>query len=1090
MNLRYTLLFCLVLASAEVAADTPDWENQLVNGRRRLAPRATSYSYRSTGDALTCDRSLSRMIPLDGEWSFLFAEDESAIPAGFQDDGFCVDAWDTIPVPSCWEMHGYGYPIYTNIIYPFPDSPPFIRRDNPAGCYVRRFEIPDSWRGERVILHFGGVYSAFRVWVNGIFAGYSEDSALPAEFDITPMLREGGNRLAVEVRKWCDGSYLEDADHWRLGGIYREVYLTAEPAAAIADFGVRTIFDEDYCDAKLQVRVAMRLSEDIAASAGGYRLRAELFDAGGNAVPTGEELEVTLGEILHEEYPQRDNLFYPHIEALVAAPHKWTSETPCLYTLVLSLRDGAGVLVEARSCRIGFRDVRIDGARMLVNGVPVKLIGVNRHDHCDTTGKSVTREQMKADVVLMKQLGFNAVRTSHYPNDPYFYDLCDSCGLYVIDEADIESHHGGGALSNSPEWVVPFMERVTRMVVRDRNHPSVVMWSIGNESGWGANHAAAIAWTREYDATRIIHYEGAQGNPARRGYVPLRSVGRWKTAADDPARSEYTELANPDDRDLVDVVSRMYPAVDELERMACDGNISRPIMMCEYAHAMGNSVGGLGDYWRTIRAHDNLLGGFIWDWIDQGLRKYAVDGSWHWAYGGDFGSREHHDSNFNINGIVDPARRPKPAAMEARHVFQPLEIVRTGRGGAELTVRNRNFFLSTDEYEFGWLITSSLGDTLASGVLDVPSVGPGEVGRCRLELPAFRAVKGVGYWLDIVYRLREARPYAPQGFEVGRWQFELPGGNAAARRSENRGDGRRVVGVRRTEGCVELSAGRTVARIDAASGLLCGYSVDGTELMRAPLTPEFWRAATDNDRRGWRIAEESGCWRDMPSAMMLEGLEVTQDGVVAVKSCDGVRLTLRYSLSGEGALDVGFDLRIADSMPEPLRVGMQSRWSDTLSEAVYCGRGPWENYADRKEGARMGVYTLPSRGFGEQYVCPQEYGNRCDVRYLWLGNGSGGVVFAGRQPLGVSVWPCSMASLDAAAHTSEIEMLDGELVVNVDAAQAGVGGTDSWSRKARPSQQYRLTGKHYRYGFIIAPSPTAADAARTSCMAEYKTSPK
>lgn len=1085
MNLRYTILCSLLCLSVAAAADNPDWENQFVNSRRRLAPRATSYSYRSAGDALTCDRSLSRIAPLDGEWSFRFAEDESGIPAGFQDDGFCIDGWDTIPVPSCWEMHGYGYPIYTNITYPFPDCPPFIRRDNPVGCYVRRFSIPDSWRGERVILHFGGVYSAFRVWVNGRFAGYSEDSALPAEFDITPMLRDGENRLAVEVRKWCDGSYLEDADHWRLGGIYREVYLTAEPAVAIADFGVRTILDDDFCDAKLQVRVAMRLAEECAAASGGCRLRAELFDAGGNAVPTGEPLEVALDEILNERYPQRDNLYYPHIEARIAAPHKWTSETPYLYTLVLSLYDAAGGLVEARSCRVGFRDVRIDGARMLVNGVPVKLVGVNRHDHCDTTGKTVTREQMKADVALMKQLGFNAVRTSHYPNDPYFYDLCDSCGLYVIDEADIESHHGGGALSNSPEWIVPFMERVTRMVVRDRNHPSIVMWSMGNESGWGANHAAAIAWTREYDCTRIIHYEGAQGNPSRRGYVPLRSVERWRTAAEDPARTEYTELANPDDRDLVDVVSRMYPTVDELERMAGDGGISRPIMMCEYAHAMGNSVGGLGDYWRTIRAHDNLLGGFIWDWIDQGLRRYEADGSWHWAYGGDFGSREHHDSNFNINGIVDPARRPKPAAMEAKHVFQPLEIERAARGD-RFTIRNRNFFLTTDEYEFGWRITSSLGDTLSSGRLDVPAVGPGGAAEFRLPLPALRAVKGADCWLDIVYRLRNERPYAPQGFEVGRWQFCLSGSDSVARGIKGRG----AVEVRRPAECVELRAGRTVARIDAASGLLCGYAVDGTELMRAPLTPEFWRAATDNDRRGWRIAGESGCWRGMSESMTLDSLSVTADGAVAVRSCDGVRLTLSYSLSGDGALDVGFDLHIADSMPEPLRVGLQSRWSDTLSEAVYCGRGPWENYADRKEGAYMGVYALPSREFSEQYVYPQEYGNRCDVRYLWLGGGSSGVVFAGRQPLGVSVWPCSMASLDAATHTSEIEMLAGALVVNVDAAQAGVGGTDSWSRKARPSLQYRLTEKHYRYGFIIAPSPTAADAARTACMTEYKTSLK
>ncbi len=346
MNLRHTAFCCLVLAASAASAENPDWENPFVNGRMRLAPRATSYSFESAADAITGDRSLANTMSLDGLWAFRFVEDAADLPSGFQNEDYSVSSWDSIPVPSCWEMHGYGYPIYTNIIYPFPDRPPFIRRDNPAGCYVRRFEIPDAWRNKRILLHFGGVYSAFRVWVNGHFAGYSEDSALPAEFDITPMLHEGGNRLAVEVRKWCDGSYLEDADHWRMAGIYREVYLMAEPELAVADYGVRTLFDADYRNADLQIRVAMRLPEEAAAKFDGYRLRAELFDADGRAVPTGEPLEVGVSEILHEKYPQRDNVFYPHIEARIESPHKWTAETPYLYTLVLSLFDERGALTD------------------------------------------------------------------------------------------------------------------------------------------------------------------------------------------------------------------------------------------------------------------------------------------------------------------------------------------------------------------------------------------------------------------------------------------------------------------------------------------------------------------------------------------------------------------------------------------------------------------------------------------------------------------------------------------------------------------------------------------------------------------------
>lgn len=1076
MNLKLFLLFgCLVTATAAMA-EAPDWENPAVNARCRLDARATSYSYRSATDALGGDRDASRMLPLDGTWRFRFAEDVADTPAGFHAAGYDVSAWDMIEVPSCWEMKGYSYPIYTNVIYPFPNTPPVIRRDNPAGCYVREFDLPEAWAGERVRLHFGGVYSCCRVWVNGAFAGYSEDSALPAEFDVTALLHKGRNRVAVEVHKWCDGSYLEDADHWRMAGIYREVYLMAEPLAAIGDFGVRTVFDASYRDALLQIRPRMDLTGADTARCREYRLRAELFDADRQPVATEETLEVTVGELLDEYYPQRDNSWFPLLEARIAAPHKWSSETPYLYTLVLSLRNAQGALVEARSCRVGFRDVHVDGSRLLVNGVPVKLTGVNRHDHSDTNGKTVTRAQMRADVVLMKQLGINAVRTSHYPNDPYFYDLCDSCGLYVIDEADIETHHAGGYLSNRPEWIVPFMERVTRMVVRDRNHPSIIMWSMGNESGWGPNHAAAAAWTQEYDPTRILHYEGAQGNPARAGYVPWRNIKRWRTAAEDPVPHEYSWLANPDDRDNVEVVSRMYPTVAELEWLAADSCVRRPIVLCEYAHAMGNSVGGLGDYWRVIRSHDNLAGGFIWDWIDQGLRKDDGRGGWFWAYGGDFGHRENHDSNFNINGIVDPARQPKPGALEAKYVFQPLEIVRDADGG--FVICNRQAFLTTDEYTFGWRIGSSLGGTVASGEFAVPETAPGAEVRCRIDLPKFRTVPGADYWLDVVYRLREDRTYAPQGFEAGRYQFPLEGEPATEIAA------RRVQPVREN-GSVLLSGGGVQARIDAATGYLTGYAVAGRELMRGTMAPNFWRATLDNDRRGWHVEKLLGTWRTMPEKLRLEELSTEDDEVVARLAGGGVALTLRYALTADGSLGVDYDVQIADSLPEPLRVGLQAQWSDELGQAVYCGRGPGENYSDRKEGSPMGVYSCPAREFGAHYIYPQEYANRCDVRYLWLGNRKSGVVFIGHRPLSVSVWPCTQEALEAATHTSEVVELEDAFVVNVDAAQAGVGGTDTWSIRARPSEQHRLLGKHYAYSFVIVPAHSGAAAARRSCRVAY-----
>lgn len=1076
---KLTLIVCCCLCG-RLAAQDCDWENQLVNARSRLDARATSYSYPSAEDALAGDRSRARYLSLDGLWRFRFCEDMTQAPEGFETPGYDVTAWDRIEVPSCWETVGYGYAIYTNIIYPYPNTPPYIRRDNPTGCYVRSFEVPRTWSGDRIVLHFGGVYSAYSVWVNGRFAGYSEDSALPAEFDITGLVQEGENRLAVKVLKWCDGSYLEDADHWRLAGIYREVYLTARPQAAIADYGVRTVFDASYRDAKLQIRPVVALTGADTARCRDYVVRAELFDAANKRVDFGERLEVTVGELLAEAYPQRDNVWYALLEARIPAPHKWTSETPYLYTLVLTLVDEIGGVVEARSSRIGFRDVRVEGQRMLVNGVPVKLIGVNRHDHSDTTGKTVTREQMREDVALMKQLGFNSVRTSHYPNDPYFYDLCDEYGLYVIDEANIEAHHAGGFLSNRPEWIVPFMERVTRMVVRDRNHPSVVMWSMGNESGWGPNLAAAAAWTKEYDPMRIIHYEGAQGNPLRRGYVPLRSIGKWKTADDDPKRSVYSDLANPDDRDAVGVVSRMYPTADELEWLACDTLVRRPVLMCEYAHAMGNSVGGLDDYWRVIRRHDKLLGGHIWDWIDQGLRKSDGKGGWFWAYGGDFGSREHHDANFNINGIINPDRSLKPAAAEVKHVFQPLEIVQPRAGEDSFTILNRNFFVSTDEYTFEWRITSSLGATLGGGTIEVPRTEPGASAECRVGYKAPRPEPGVDYWLDIVYRLKADKPYAPQGFESGRYQFALPGAVAV------RGGTARSAVISRTEGTVTLTAGNVTATVDAATGYLTGYAVRGRELMRSPLVPNFWRASTDNDRRGWRTQKRMGAWRTMPDRLKLESLDAADGAVRAIIGGGGVRLVLNYRLAADGELAVSYDLRIADTLPEPLRVGLQARWSGRLDRYAYCGRGPGENYADRKEGSLFGVYSGNVADFSPGYIYPQECGNRCDVRYLHLSGKAGGAAFIGRQPLSVSVWPCTQEALDAAAHTNQIVRLDNAWLVNIDCAQAGVGGTDSWSVKSRPSEAYRLLEKHYDYEFVIAPAVTLADAAQASRRVAYK----
>lgn len=779
MNRLLAILLCgTTLCTAAAASERNAPADQFVNALRRLPARATSYSYSSEQDALAGDRTLSRIQSLDGVWKFRFAEDVSRSPADFWRPGADLTGWDEIPVPSCWEMQGYGYPIYTNVVYPFEFKPPYITRDNPTGCYVRTFSVPEAWSGNRVTLHFGGVYSGFYVWVNGALAGYAEDSCLPSEFDITGLLQPGENKLAVQVFKWTDGSYLEDADHWRMAGIHREVFLSAKPDAAIGDFGVRTIFDADMRDALLQIRPAIDLREGVSAA--GWQLGARLYAPDGT--PSGRELTLPVEEILAEAYPQRDNVYFALLEERIAAPEKWSAENPALYTLVLTLRDAAGKLAEARSCKVGFRDVRLRGREMLVNGVPVKLCGVNRHDHDQYGGKTVSRESMEEDVRLMKRLNINSVRTSHYPNDPYFYELCDRYGLYVVDEANIETHGKGGLLSNDPQWITPFLERVSRMVIRDRNHPSVIMWSLGNESGCGPAHAAAAGWAKDYDPTRLIHYEGAQGQPMHPLYVPLKrtSAAAFTSvmAADNqPAAGQVKKPrngGNPTDPAYVDILSRMYPTAAQLEQMALNPMLDRPVMMCEYAHSMGNSTGGLNDYWKLIRTHAGLLGGHIWDWVEQGLVKKDAQGRTYWAYGGDFEpAGEHNDAAFCCNGIVNPDRTLKPAALECKYVFQPVEFTASDLAAGKIAVRNRNFFAGTERYDFTWEISTDKG-VLQHGSFEVPPTAAGCRSEAAIAFRPFKPEPGAEYLLRVQAREKRRTPYAEAGYAAAEEQFALP----------------------------------------------------------------------------------------------------------------------------------------------------------------------------------------------------------------------------------------------------------------------------------------------------------------------------
>ncbi len=1030
-----------------------DWENEQVIGRNKMPARATSYSFPSEESALKGDRTQARFLSLNGEWQFHFEADSKNRPLDFYSGESKVAGWDKIEVPSCWEMKGYGTPIYTNSTYPFPNRPPFITRTNPVGSYFRTFEIPADWDGKQIILHFGGVSSAFYVWVNGQMVGYSEDSCLPAEFDITGKVQQGANTVAVQVFRWSDGSYLEDQDHWRMSGIQREVMLLAQPRVALNDFFIRTKFDENLEDALLQIRPKVTLKDSINIE--GWTIEAMLYSP--TDKPKFEQpLKIDLSKIVYEEYPQRDNVKFALLESKVESPQKWSAELPVLYTLVLSLKDNKGNIQESRSCKVGFRDIRIQDGVFLVNGKPVKLYGVNRHDHSETGGKTVTRDDMLKDVLLMKQHNLNAVRTCHYPNDPYFYELCDKYGLFVMDEANIETHHANGYLTNQPQWHFAYADRVIRMVERDKNHPCIFSWSLGNESGTGPNHAAAAGWVKDFDPTRPIHYEGAQGDPNHKDYKAYGS----------PEYRKNPYLANPDDTWYVDMVSRMYPTIDQLKGLSESPYIKRPIVMCEYAHSMGNSTGNLMEYWNVIHSKKNLMGGFIWDWIDQGISRTDDKNQKWWAYGGDYGDRPN-DANFCINGLISPDRTTKAATEECKYVFQPVVIEPYDQDKMQFRMKNRFFFKNMNEFSIIWTLMEN-GKPIKSESLGVFSVLPGE---SRLFDVNYDLSKTTGeVWLKISIQLAKDELWAKRGYEIAKEQFLVK----EAKPTQPTQSKIAVQVFEDSEKTLVVGAKDFKVTVDRTTGYITNYQFQGKDLLTSALKPNFWRALTDNDIRAWDVLKNLSDWPTITSSLKPVQVKVLDEGlsklvVADLAGNDGLKLQLSYKISGDGAIDVNYQVKIGEKLSEPLRIGLATAFSSDLQTMSFYGKGPYENYSDRCHAAEVNVYSGKVEDFCFKYVRPQENGNHTQVRWLSLRNATGtGLIVIGKQPLNTSVWPYTAETLIKAAHINNLKPA-GSYTVNIDLGQAGVGGNDTWSWRGIPLPEYHLNKKEYSYGFRLVP---------------------
>ena len=1045
---RSAALLALALAASAPRAATAqqndahaDLENPAVFERNKEPARATFTPFADRESALSNDPARSPFVrSMSGTWRFHWVRDPADRPTEFYRADFDDTAWDEIPVPSNWEVLGYGVPIYTNIPYPFEARPPFVPRDwNPVGSYRRTFEVPPDWAGMQVFLHFGGVKSAMYVWVNGREVGYSQGSKTPAEFNITPFLQPGANTLAVEVYRFSDGAYLEGQDYWKISGIERDVFLVAAPGVHVRDVHVRPELDAAFTDGSLTIDVELR--NVLARPVSAHRLTARLLDRDGSLV-----LDAPLTATFGLEAGGTD---FVRLEGAVAAPLKWTAETPNLYTALVTLADDDEQILQVIPVRVGFRTVEIRDGLLQVNGVPVTLRGVNRHEHDPHTGRVMSDELMLRDIEIMKQYNVNAVRTSHYPSDPRWYDYADEYGLYIVDEANIESHGMGYdpevTLGNDPAWKAAHLDRTIRMVKRDRNHPSVIIWSLGNEGGDGVNFEATSAWIHQADPWRPVQYERAIQRPHVDIYAPM-----------------YARIPH-----LLDYVSEAR---------------DRPLILCEYAHAMGNSVGNLQDYWDVIEAHDQLQGGFIWDYVDQGLYAETWQGEPYWAYGGDYGPPGvPSDGNFLINGLVAPDRTPNPHFEEVRKVYQNIRVRALDLERGLVRVVNNHDFTNLSEFAGTWELSADTRGLLASGDLGRLDLAPHDSIELTLPVPEIDAAPGVEYFLRVEFRTTEEKPFLPAGWLAAWEQFRLPTYRPPTPAVV---EGLPPLEILESSDRLTVAGSGFAVGIDRATGLLSSFEIEGRELLLSPLEPDFWRAPTDNDY-GNRMPRRQAVWKDAGRIRTLDGLGVERvsDGEVRVEAslelpAVNARHFLSYEIYGTGDVVVtsrfvpGSVVLGDTALPDLPRFGIRLALHGDLDRIEWYGRGPQENYVDRKSGAPVGLYDALVDDLHYDYVRPQETGNRTEARWVAFRDSSGtGLAAIGMPTVDWSALRFLQEDLDEGPakrgrHTYDLRPRD-LVAVHLDYRQMGVGGDNSWG--ARALEAYLLPVREHAYSFRLTP---------------------
>ncbi|MBN2047712.1 MAG: DUF4981 domain-containing protein [Anaerolineaceae bacterium] len=1025
-----------------------DWENQHIIGINKRFAHVPMGAYNDIQMALNADRTASPYVKsLNGEWNFhLFSKPES-VPESFTLGNFDGIQWSPITVPGNWQIQGFDDPpIYTNVIYPFKVDPPFVPKENPTGCYWRSFSIPEAWSGRRTFLLFEAVDSAFYVWVNGQSVGYSQDSRLPAEFEITPFLRSGENHLAVQVMRYSDGSYLEDQDMWLLSGIQRDVILYNKPAVHIEDYFVHPQFDAAYQHATLRVDARIPRVDNMTD----YTIDMMLYDA--EQTPVWDHA-VSARVANFTPFRAETQTAYAKAAIPVTSPHKWTAETPYLYTLVLILKDKNNQIVDIESTHVGFRSIEIKDGIALLNGKRLIVRGVDRHEFNPDRGRAVTDEDMIADIKLMKQLNFNTVRTSHYPNHPRWYDLCDEFGIYVIDETNLETHGVHGELSHNPDWALAYLERAKRMVLRDKNHPCVISWSLGNESGCGPNHAAMSAWIHYYDPTRFVQYES--GSP---------------------------------EAHISDVLCPMYPTLDWVKQALSNPNEHRPVILCEYAYAKGNSTGNFFKFWEMVDQYPRFQGGCIWDWSDKGLTRFTDDGQKFWAYGGDFGDGFDYtplgeDPVMVANGIVGPDLSLHPAAFEVKKVQAPVGIfVKNDKDllDRKITIWNKYLAIDLSHLILNWTLTED-GEVIQSGHLKPPAIAPDEKKEISIDFRQPDPLnEGAEYFLNLRFALTANTPWADAGHEVAWEQFKMP--FSSPTRHTIPADTLPVLTLDENENTLNYNGRHFSIEFDRSTGLLSRYTLNGEVIIYAGPKEHFYRAPTDIDILGdhpegnaalWHAAGlhrlERVCSRFEYGSISPGHQVVRAVALISAPNQPGFISKVCYHIYGNGEIVVENQVKVHESLPFIPRIGMELILPKTLNHARWLGRGPFENYLDRKKGAVVGEYQFKVDEEAFPYIHPSEYGGREDTRWLALTDEETeqGLIIIGADTFHFDALRYTTEALEAAPHPYQLQPAD-HVIVHIDGYHMGVGGDDGWiPRNVHP--EYRLPPGQYAYTFHLRP---------------------